>query len=137
MDEHDGPVEEVRRTRERISARFDHDAEKYGEYLSEYQKKFGDRLVLLPDGDEPGRPRPEPAQEIPPAECCDSARLDDGYSDPSLEEIWTIREGIAAEFDYDLKKMARFHMEYQKQFGDRVVPPPAEETVADHEEPPG
>ncbi|HEU4562845.1 MAG TPA: hypothetical protein VFS20_33755 [Longimicrobium sp.] len=56
MDEHYDPVEEVRRTRERISAQFDHDLEKYGEYLSEYQKKFGDRLVLLPDGKKADRP---------------------------------------------------------------------------------
>jgi hypothetical protein len=56
MNEHDDPITEVRRTRERISARFGHDLEKYGEYLSEYQKKFGDRLVLLPDGKKADRP---------------------------------------------------------------------------------
>lgn len=49
---------------------------------------------------------------------------DHDYTDPTLEEIWAIREEIAAEFDSDVKKMARFHMEYQKQFGDRVIPPP-------------
>ncbi|HYH83437.1 MAG TPA: hypothetical protein VEX86_26820 [Longimicrobium sp.] len=46
------------------------------------------------------------------------------YTDPALEEIWAIREKIAAEFDHDVQKMAKFHMEYEKQFGDRVIPPP-------------
>jgi hypothetical protein len=27
------------------------------------------------------------------------------YTDPVLEEIWAIREKIAAEFDYDIQKM--------------------------------
>jgi hypothetical protein len=38
-------VEEVRTTRRAISAEFDHDPHKYYEYLVEYQKQFGNRLV--------------------------------------------------------------------------------------------
>jgi len=41
-----------------------------------------------------------------------------------LEEIWAIREKIAAEFGYDIHKLGRFYMEYQKRFGDRLVPLP-------------
>lgn len=52
------------------------------------------------------------------------------YTDPGLEEIWAIREKLAAEFDYDLNRMARYHMEYQKQFGDRVIPAPEDKKAA-------
>lgn len=45
--------------------------------------------------------------------------------DPGLEEIWAIRERHAAEFDYDIHKLVQFYREYQKQFGDRLIPAPA------------
>jgi len=46
------------------------------------------------------------------------------FSDPALEEIWAIKDQISAEFDDDPEKLARFYMEYQKKFGDRLVAPP-------------
>jgi hypothetical protein len=52
----DDVVAEVRAIRWRISAQFDHDAEKYGEYLMEYQKKFGERLVMPPERKRPSEP---------------------------------------------------------------------------------
>jgi hypothetical protein len=44
--------------------------------------------------------------------------------DPTLEEIWAIREKIAAEHGYDLKRLVEHLMEYEKQFADRLVSPP-------------
>ncbi|HET7229313.1 MAG TPA: hypothetical protein VFJ16_04890, partial [Longimicrobium sp.] len=41
MSEHDDAVMEVRRIREQIAARFGNDVDRYGEYISAYQKKFG------------------------------------------------------------------------------------------------
>jgi hypothetical protein len=38
-------VEEVRQRAMEISARFDHDLEKYVAHLMEYQRRFQDRLV--------------------------------------------------------------------------------------------
>lgn len=38
-------VEEVRRRRAEISARFGDDLDRYGEHLQELQKQYGDRLV--------------------------------------------------------------------------------------------
>ena len=58
--EPDEVVEEVREVHRRISARFDHDLRKYGEYLGEYQKKFGDRLILPPSRN---RAEPPPSDE--------------------------------------------------------------------------
>lgn len=43
--EADDVIEEVREIRRRISAQFDDDPIKLGEYLMEYQKQFADRLV--------------------------------------------------------------------------------------------
>ena len=56
MSEEYSAVEEVRQIRERIAARFGNDVDRYGEYLSEYQKKFGTLLELLPDEKESDRP---------------------------------------------------------------------------------
>jgi hypothetical protein len=41
-------VQEVRRRRMEISAEFDHDLERYGRHLRQYQEKFRDRLVNQP-----------------------------------------------------------------------------------------
>jgi phosphoserine phosphatase len=38
-------VEEVRRRRMEISARFDHDLEKYAAHLKEIQRQYQDRVV--------------------------------------------------------------------------------------------
>ncbi|HET7229077.1 MAG TPA: hypothetical protein VFJ16_03710 [Longimicrobium sp.] len=57
MTEPEEVIEEVRRVREQIADRFGNDVRKYGEYLDDYQKKFGDRLVLPP----PRRKRDRPA----------------------------------------------------------------------------
>ncbi|HET7464860.1 MAG TPA: hypothetical protein VFJ82_26695 [Longimicrobium sp.] len=56
MDELDEAVDEVRRVRKQISANYDHDPDKYGEHRSEYQTKFGDRLVLPPTRKNAERP---------------------------------------------------------------------------------
>jgi hypothetical protein len=45
-------------------------------------------------------------------------------SDPLLEEIWRIRRKIAAEHGNDPKRLVAHYIEYQKQFADRLVPPP-------------
>ncbi|HUF64245.1 MAG TPA: hypothetical protein VMN36_19365, partial [Verrucomicrobiales bacterium] len=42
-------------------------------------------------------------------------------ADPILAEVWRIKEEIAAEHDYDVRKIAEAAMEAQKQHGDRVV----------------
>jgi hypothetical protein len=44
--------------------------------------------------------------------------------DPTLEEIWAIREQIAAEHGYDVRRLGEHYVEYQKQFADRLVSPP-------------
>ncbi|HET7229314.1 MAG TPA: hypothetical protein VFJ16_04895 [Longimicrobium sp.] len=49
---------------------------------------------------------------------------DHDLRDPALEEIWAIKDQISAEFDHDPEKLARYYMEYQKKFGDRLVAPP-------------
>lgn len=41
----DDAIEEVREIRRQISARFDHDPVKLGEYYMELQKRHADRLV--------------------------------------------------------------------------------------------
>lgn len=46
------------------------------------------------------------------------------FSDPALEEIWAIKDQISAEFDHDAEKLGRDYIEYQKQFGDRLISPP-------------
>ena len=56
MNEPEEVIEEVRRTRERIADRIDNDLHRYGEYLGEYQKKFGDRLVFPPQRKRRERP---------------------------------------------------------------------------------
>lgn len=43
--EADDIIEEVREIRRRISAQFDDDPIKLGEYLMEHQKRHGDRLI--------------------------------------------------------------------------------------------
>ena len=49
MNEPEEVIEEVRQIRKRIANLFNNDLQKYGEYLREYQKQFGDRLVLPPE----------------------------------------------------------------------------------------
>jgi hypothetical protein len=58
MSKHDDydPVEEVRRSRDRISARFGDDVQAYGEHLMEYQEQFADRLVPPPGRKKVDRP---------------------------------------------------------------------------------
>ena len=41
-----------------------------------------------------------------------------------LEGIWRVREGLAARFDYDLRRMVVHLRQEQAQNGDRVVPAP-------------
>jgi hypothetical protein len=51
----DDAIEEVREVRRQIWAEFDNDPYKYYEHLLEYQKQFGDRLIISPEqpGDAP------------------------------------------------------------------------------------
>ncbi|HEU4882406.1 MAG TPA: hypothetical protein VFT45_09185 [Longimicrobium sp.] len=44
----DDAVEEVRKIRKQISARFDHDPVKLVEHYMERQKRYGDRLIDKP-----------------------------------------------------------------------------------------
>jgi hypothetical protein len=46
-------------------------------------------------------------------------------SDPLLEEIWAIRRRLGARYGNDPARLVEHYMEYQKQFADRLVPPPA------------
>lgn len=52
---------------------------------------------------------------------------EDDFSDPALEEIWAIKDQLSAELGHDAEKLGCFYQEYQKQFGDRLVAPPARE----------
>ncbi|HEX6749089.1 MAG TPA: hypothetical protein VF092_17450 [Longimicrobium sp.] len=45
-------------------------------------------------------------------------------SDPVVDEIRRIRRQIAARHGNDPKRLVEHYMEYQKQFADRLVPPP-------------
>ncbi|HSU16079.1 hypothetical protein [Longimicrobium sp.] len=49
---------------------------------------------------------------------------DEVLNDPVLEEIWATRERIASRFDYDFARLCEYYMEFQQQFGDRLVPAP-------------
>ena len=42
-------------------------------------------------------------------------------SDPVLEEVWRIKEAIAAEHDYDVRKIAAAAITAQKQHAERLV----------------
>jgi hypothetical protein len=42
-------------------------------------------------------------------------------SDPVLEEVWRIKEAIAAEHDYDVRKIAATVIASQKQHAERLV----------------
>lgn len=44
-EDFDDPVEEIRRIREQISARFDHDPERLFRYYLEFQEQFRDRML--------------------------------------------------------------------------------------------
>jgi hypothetical protein len=58
----DDAVEEVRAIRRAISAEFDHDPRKYYEYLVEFQKQFGDRLVTGEHLGDAARRREDPGK---------------------------------------------------------------------------
>jgi hypothetical protein len=45
----DHAIEDVRAARRQLWAEFDNDPVKLGEYLSEYEKQFADRLILTPE----------------------------------------------------------------------------------------
>lgn len=42
-------------------------------------------------------------------------------TDMVLSEVWRIKEEIAAEHDYDVRKIAAAAIEAQKQYSDRIV----------------
>ena len=42
-------------------------------------------------------------------------------ADPVLAEVWRIKEEIAAEHDYDVRKIAEAAIEAQKQHSERIV----------------
>ncbi|HYH83435.1 MAG TPA: hypothetical protein VEX86_26810 [Longimicrobium sp.] len=46
------------------------------------------------------------------------------YTDPVLEEIWAVRDRLAAEVGYDLEKLGRLCQEHQKQYADELIPAP-------------
>jgi hypothetical protein len=46
------------------------------------------------------------------------------YTDPVLEEIWAIREKHGEEVGYDIEKLGQVYREYQKKFGDELIPAP-------------
>jgi hypothetical protein len=52
------------------------------------------------------------------------------YTDPVLEEIWAIREKHGEEAGYDTEKLGRLYREYQKKFGDELVPVPEDKKAA-------
>lgn len=43
--------------------------------------------------------------------------------DDAVEEVRAVRRRISARFDDDPAKIAEYYMEYQKQFGDRLLKP--------------
>lgn len=42
-------------------------------------------------------------------------------TDPVLTEVWRIKEEIAAEHNYDVRKIATAAIESQKKYSDRIV----------------
>ena len=49
---------------------------------------------------------------------------DEIFDDAVLEEIWAIRERLGERFGNDVGKLGEYYMEFQKQFGNRLVPAP-------------
>lgn len=49
---------------------------------------------------------------------------DEDCPDPSLEEIWEIREKLSAQFDHDPQRLFEYIMEYQKTLGNRLLSDP-------------
>lgn len=47
-NEKEDPIDQVRRTRHEISAKFDHNPRKLVEHYIELQKRHADRLILSP-----------------------------------------------------------------------------------------
>jgi hypothetical protein len=45
-------------------------------------------------------------------------------SDPLIDEIRAIRAQISHEHGDDVERLGKHHMEYQKQFADRLISPP-------------
>jgi hypothetical protein len=43
--------------------------------------------------------------------------------DDAVEEVRAVRRRLSARFDDDPAKIAEYYMEYQKQFGDRLLEP--------------
>jgi hypothetical protein len=64
-----------------------------------------------------------------PDDAAEGCEIEYESTDPALEEIWAIRERTAAEFGYDVDRIAQAHMEYEKRFGDRILPPPDRKKV--------
>ncbi len=50
--------------------------------------------------------------------------------DPVIDEIREIRRRISAQFDHDPKRLLEYYIEFQRQFGDRLVSPPTTPPVA-------
>lgn len=50
--------------------------------------------------------------------------MDEDGGNPLLEEIWAIRRWRGARYRNDPARLVEHYMEYQKQFADRLVPPP-------------
>jgi hypothetical protein len=48
----------------------------------------------------------------------------DEKPDPLIDEIHAIRAQIAAEHGNDPQRLIAHYIEYQKQFKDRLIPPP-------------
>lgn len=53
--------------------------------------------------------------------------------DPVIDEIREVRRQISAQFDHDPKRMLEYYIEFQRQFGDRLVSPPTTPPVANPE----
>lgn len=49
-------IDEIRRVRHEISARFDHDPQKLVAYYMELQEQHRERLLSPPEAEEPGQP---------------------------------------------------------------------------------
>jgi len=47
-------------------------------------------------------------------------------SDPAIDEIREVRHRISASCDHDPAKLVAYLMEYQQQFGDRLIYDPSE-----------
>lgn len=122
----ESPIEEIWRIRDQLGAEENYDVHRLFERLRREQQAFAGRLVQPPPRGMPSKPASALREEPPPYAVPPTRKAPEGHRSQKkhenpIEEIWRIRDQIAAECGYDVSRLFKRLREEEAKYKDRLV----------------